>query len=183
VRSRRAGDRVMASIRRFIPHRLKRKVHAPKSAVDCPQHRSFLGCSCTGGKSPGRRKVAPKALDRFKARVNALTKRNQGRSLQHVSTTLHQYLQGWKGYCGCCQTPTVVRDADSGIRHRLRCLQWKHWKVSRRRKAELIKRGGDPCLAHMTAWSGQGPWAISHTPGVRIALDNRFFAQMGLIRL
>jgi RNA-directed DNA polymerase len=53
VRSRRAGDRVMASLSRCIPHRLKRKVHAQKSAVDCPQNRSVLGCSCTGGKSPG----------------------------------------------------------------------------------------------------------------------------------
>jgi RNA-directed DNA polymerase len=183
VRSRRAGERVMASLRRFITHRLKLKVNAQKSAVDCPQNRSCLGFSFTGGKSPGRRKVAPKALDRFKARVKALTKRNQGRSLQHVITTLNQYLQGWKGYFGFCQTPTVLRDVDSWIRHRLRCLQWKHWKVSRRRKAELIKRGVDPFLAHTTAWSGKGPWAISHTPGVRIALDNRFFDQMGLIRL
>ena len=125
VRSRRAGERVMASIRRFITHRLQLKVHAPKSAVDCPQNRSVLGFSFTGGKSPGRRKVAPKALDRCKARVKALTKRHQGHSLQHVITTLHQYLQGWKGSFGCCQMPTVLRDADSWLRHRLRCLQWK----------------------------------------------------------
>jgi RNA-directed DNA polymerase len=49
VRSRRAGERVMASISRFITHRLKLKVHAQKSAVDCPQNRSFLGFSFTGG--------------------------------------------------------------------------------------------------------------------------------------
>jgi len=183
VRSRRAGERVMASIRRCMTHRLKRKVHAQKSAVACPQHRSFLGCRFTGGQSPGRRTVAPKALDRVKARVKALTKRHQGRSLQHVITMLHQYLQGWKGSCGFCQTPTGLRDVDSWIRPRLRCLQGKHWKVYRRRKAARIKRGGAPFLAHTTAWSGQGPWAISHTPGVRIAWDNRFFDQMGLIRL
>jgi RNA-directed DNA polymerase len=125
----------------FPGRSVKLKVHAQKSAVDRPQNRSFLGFSFTGGKSPDRRKVAPKALDRFKARVKALTKRNQGHSLQHVITTLNQYLQGWKGYFGCCQTPTVLRDADSWIRHRLRCLQWQHWKVYRRWKAELSKRG------------------------------------------
>ena len=53
----------------------------------------------------------------------------------------------------------------------------------RRRKAALIKRGIDPCLAHIPAWSGKGPWALSHTPGGRRALDNRFFDQMGLSRL
>ena len=77
----------------------------------------------------------------------------------------------------------MLRDLDSWIRHRLRCLQWKHWKVYRRRKAELIKRGIPQALAHTTAWNAKGPWKISHTPGVRMALNNHFFDQMGLIRL
>jgi RNA-directed DNA polymerase len=94
VRSTRAGERVMASISRFITGRLKLKVNASKSAVDRPQNRSFLGLSFTGGKSPARRKIAPKALARFKARVKALTKRNQGRSLGHVIATLSAYLRG-----------------------------------------------------------------------------------------
>jgi len=183
VRSMRAGDRVMASISRFITVRLKLKVNESKSAVDRPQNRSFLGFSFTGGHSPNRRKIAPKALARFKARVKELTRRNQGRSLGQVITALSQYLRGWRGYFGFCQTSKVLRDIDSWIRHRLRCLQWKQWKVYRRRKAELIKRGINPELAHTTAFSAKGPWRISHTPGVRMALDNHFFDQMGLIRL
>ena len=88
VRSARAGARVMTSISRFITQRLKLRVNSAKSAVDHPWNRSFLGFSFTGGKRPKRRKIAPKALVRFKARVKALTKRNQGRSLKHVITTL-----------------------------------------------------------------------------------------------
>ena len=183
VRSARAGMRVMASISRFITQRLKLKVNGEKSAVDRPWNRSFLGFSFTGGKLPKRRKIAPKALARFKAQVKALTRRNQGRSLRQVVTTLSEYLRGWIGYFGFCQTPAVLRDLDSWIRHRLRCLQWKHWKIYRRRKAELIKRGINPKLAHATAWSAKGPWKISHTPGVRMALNNQFFDRMGLIRL
>lgn len=183
VRSRRAGERVMASISRFITDRLKLKVNESKSAVERPQNRSFLGFSFTGGNSPNRRKIAPKALARFKARVKELTRRNQGRSLGQIITALNQYLKGWVGYFGFCQTTKVLRDLDSWIRHRLRCLQWKQWKVYRRRKAELIKRGINPELAHTTAFSAKGPWRISHTPGVRMALNNHFFDQMGLIRL
>jgi RNA-directed DNA polymerase len=183
VRSARAGARVMASISRFLTQRLKLQVNWSKSSVDRPWKRSFLGFSFTGGKLPKRRKIAPKALARFKARVKALTRRNQGRSLKHVITTLSAYLRGWIGYFDFCQTPAVLRDLDSWIRHRLRCLQWKHWKVYRRRKAELIKRGITPTLAHTTAWSAKGPWKISHTPGVRMALNNQFFDRMGLIRL
>ena len=183
VRSVRAGARVMASISRFITQRLKLQVNRSKSAVDHPWNRSFLGLSFTGGKLPKRRKIAPKALARFKARVKALTRRNQGRSLRQVITILSEYLRGWIGYFGFCQTPAVLRDLDSWIRHRLRCFQWKHWKTYRRRKAELIKRGINPKLAHTTAWSAKGPWKMSHTPGVRIALNNHYFDQIGLIRL
>ena len=183
VRSARAGARVMASMSRFITQRLKLQVNGSKSAVDRPWKRSFLGFSFTGGKLPKRRKIAPKALARFKARVKELTRRNQGRSLKHVITTLSIYLRGWIGYFDFCQTPAVLRDLDSWIRHRLRCLQWKHWRVYRKRKAELIKRGISPMLAHTTAWSAKGPWKMSHTPGVRMALNNQFFDRMGLLRL
>jgi RNA-directed DNA polymerase len=183
VRSFRAGERVMASINRFITGRLKLRVNASKSAVDRPQNRSFLGFSFTGGKSPNRRKIAPKALARFKARVKELTRRNQGRSLGQVIITLDQYVRGWLGYFGFCQTSSVLRDLDSWVRHRLRCLQWKQWKTFRRRRAELLKRGINLELAHTTAFSSKGPWRVSDTPGVRMALDNRFFDRMGLIRL
>ena len=129
VRSARAGARVLASIRRFITRRLMRKVNWSTSAVDRPWKRSFRGCSLTGGKRPKRRKIAPKALTRCQAQGKALTRRTQGRSLKHVITTLAAYLRGGSGYFGFCQTPAVLRDLDSWIRHRLRCLQWKHGKV------------------------------------------------------
>jgi RNA-directed DNA polymerase len=183
VRSARAGGRVMASVSRFITQRLELQVHERKRAVDRPQHRSFLGFSFTGGKAPNRRKLAPKALKRFKARVKELTRRSQGRSLGQVISTRSEYLRGWRGYFGFSQTPAVFRDLDSWIRHRLRCLQWKQWKVYRRRKAERLKRGINPELAHSTAFSAKGPWRISHTPGVRMALNNRFFDQRGLLRV
>jgi RNA-directed DNA polymerase len=182
VRSPRAGERVMASISRCITGRLKLKGKESKSAVDRPQNRSFLGLSLTGGNAPKRRQIAPKALQRFKARVKELTKRTQGRSRGQVITTLNQSLRGWVNYCGFCPTSKVRRDLDRGIRHRLRCLQWTQWKGYRRRKAAWSKRGIRPALAHTTAFSAKGPWRISHTPGVRIGLHNQCFERMGLIR-
>lgn len=119
----------MARISRFIPQRLKLRVNSATSAVDHPWKRSFLGLRFTGGKRPKRRKIAPETLGRFKARVQALTKRNPGRSLTQVILRLSTYLRGWLGSFGFCQTPAVLRDFDSWRRHRLRCLQWKHGKV------------------------------------------------------
>ena len=183
VKTPRAGERVMSGVRRFITKRLKLKVNEAKSAVDIPQHRKFLGFTFTGGRSPNRRKIAPESLKRFRAHVRRLTRRNWGIRLAERVRRLAIYLRGWRGYFGYCETPSVLRDLDSWIRRRLRCVQWKHWKVYQRRKAELIRLGVDAGLAHTTAWSPKGPWRLSHTPGVRIALNIRYFDAMGLPRL
>lgn len=183
VKSQRAGERIKESLTRFITQRLKLRVNEAKSAVDVPQQRKFLGFTFTAGRSRNRRKIAPESLWRFKARVRQLTRRNRGISLEERVRRLKIYLTGWRGYFGFCETLSVLRDLDSWIRHRLRCVQWKQWKVYRRRKTELIRLGVGPQLAHTTAWSAKGPWRISHTPGVCIALNNGYFDALGLPRL
>lgn len=180
VKSQRAGERVMESVSRFIAKRLKLKVNAAKSAVDEPRKRSFLGFTFTGGRQPNRRKIADKSLKRFKARVRQITRRNRGISLQDMINRLSVYLTGWIGYFGYCETPSIWRGLDSWIRHRLRCVQWKQWKVYKRRKSELIKLGVSEDLAQTTAFSSKGPWCLSQTPGVHIALNNGYFDSFGL---
>ena len=183
VRSLRGGERVMASVNRFVSQRLKLRVNREKSAVDVPQKRKFLGFTFTGGRLPNRRKVAPESIQRFRPQVRRLARRNWGISLEERVERLSPYLRGWIGYFGYCETPTVVRDLDSWIRRRLRCVQWKQWKTYRRRKAELIRLGVREHLAYTTAWSAKGPWGLSHTPGVQMAFHNDYFDRLGLPRL
>ena len=183
VKSKRSGERVMRSISKFITKRLKLKVNESKSAVDIPQNRKFLGFTLTGGKNPNRQKIASESIKRFKAQVRRLTRRNWSIRHEERISLLSSYLTGWRGYFGYCETRSVLRDLDSWIRRRLRCIQWKQWKVYKRRKRELIKLGVSKDLAQSTAWSAKGPWMISHTPGVRIALNNKYFDTMGLPRL
>ena len=76
VRSERAGERVMASITGFITRRLRLKVNSAKSAVARPGERKFLGFSISRGKEPKRR-IAPKALLRFKQKIRELTGRSR----------------------------------------------------------------------------------------------------------
>ena len=180
VKSERAGLRVMESVSHFLTQRLKLRVNQAKSAVDKPQLRTFLGFTFTSGKSPNRRKIAPKSLARFKAKVRELTCRTWGISLADRIQRLATYRQGWRGYYGYCQTPAVLRDLDSWIRRRLRCVQWKQWKVYKRRKAALIRLGVNEKLAATTAWSAKGPWRACHTPGVQIALPTAYFDALGL---
>jgi RNA-directed DNA polymerase len=182
VRSERAGQRVMASITRFITTRLKLTVNRAKSAVARPGERTFLGFSFT--RPPvSRRRLAPSTLTRFKARVRALTRRTRGVSLATMVQQLGTYLRGWRGYFGYCQTPTVLRDLDSWIRRRLRSAVWKQWKQGPTRFKELRRRGVDRALAAHTASSGHGPWRLSHSRALQLALPQEFFATLGLPEL
>jgi RNA-directed DNA polymerase len=179
VRSRRAGERVMAGIEQVLAKRLKLKVNKAKSAVAKPSVRKFLGFSFTSGREP-RRRIAPQALDRFKARVRELTRRTRGKSLAQIVKELSVYLRGWRGYFGFCQTPSVLRALDEWTRRRLRAIAWKQWKRGRTRFAELRRCGVGRDLAAQTAGSPRGPWRISNSPALNIALPIAFFGSLGL---
>ena len=182
VRSERAGQRVMASITRFITTKLKLKVNESKSEVGRPWNRKFLGFSFTRGKQQKRR-VAPKSVARFKKRVRELTKRNRGVSLDRMVEQLSRYLTGWRGYFGYCETPSVFTTLDSWIRRRLRCFIWKQWKRGQTRFAELRKRGVGKDLAAQTAGSRKGFWHVSRSPALSIALPGAYFESLGLPKL
>src|SRR5215813_2193299 len=113
VRSQRAGQRVMESITNFISKKLQLKINREKSAVARPRERKFLGFSFTSG-SDIRRRLAPKAILRFKQRVRQLTRRTRGVKIETMVEQLALYLRGWKNYFGYCQTPSVLRDSNSG---------------------------------------------------------------------
>ena len=182
VRSQRAGHRVMASVTAFITTRLKLKVNREKSAVARPAARKFLGFSFTAGRR-AKRRIAPKAIARFKAKVRKLTRRTRGVSLEQMVTELATYLTGWRGYFGYCETPTVLTDLDSWLHRRLRCVVWKQWKRGRHRFTELRRRGVGCDLAAQSAGSPHGPWRLSRSPALSFALPGAFFASLGLPRL
>jgi len=182
VRSERAGQRVMEGLSRFITKKLKLRVNKAKSAVAPVGKRTFLGFSVTGGKEP-RRRIAPQALARYKARVRKLTRRTRGVGMEQMVEQVARYLVGWRGYFAYCETPTVLERLDSWIRRRLRCVVWKHWKRGRRRFAELRQRGVGIYLAACSAGSAHGPWRLSHSRALTVALPNAYFDTLGLPRM
>lgn len=179
VRSKRAGQRVLESVTQFITRRLKLKVNEAKSAVARPWERKFLGFSFTSDREPKRR-IAPQARQRFKKRVRELTRRIRGISLPVMIGKLAEYLRGWRGYFGFCQTPSVLQDLDSWIRRRLRSVQWTQWKRGKRRYSELHRLGVSEDLAARTAGSPHGPWRISRSPALSFAMPNAFLKDLGL---
>jgi RNA-directed DNA polymerase len=179
VRSERAGQRVMDSITRFITQRLRLKVNEKKSAVARPQERKFLGFSFTDGPEV-RRRIAPKAIERFKERVREITRQAKGVSLETTIATLAPYMRGWRAYFGFCQTPDLLITLTRWVRVRLRAALWRQWRTQRRRRAMLIQLGVRGKLADSTAASGHGPWHLAYSKALNVALSNNYFRDRGL---
>src|SRR5580704_1332616 len=175
-------DKLMASITRFITTKLKLKVNEQKSAVARPWERKFLGFSFTRNREP-RRRIAPKAVLRFKEKVREVTRRTRGVNVEKMAEELGRYLHGWIGYFGQCQTPSVLQGLEEWTRRRLRSVLWKQWDRGPVRFAELRKRGVGKDLAAQTAGSAHGPWRLANSPALQFALPNAYFDSLGIPRL
>ncbi len=179
VRTQRAGERVMESIKRFIASRLKLKVNESKSAVARPHERKFLGFTFTNEERP-RRTIAQKSLERCKAKIREITKKKRGRSLETVLAELRSYLIGWLSYYRSTEVQTPLTTLGGWTRRRLRSLAWKQWKTSQRRREALSELGVKGDLARQTAGSPKGTWRIAHSKALSIALSNKRLESMGL---
>jgi RNA-directed DNA polymerase len=181
VRSEQAGRRVMASLTRFIERRLKLQVNPQKSAVARPWQRSFLGFTVTDEEQP-RRRIAEKALARFKDRVRDLTRRHRGVSLQRMITDLNPLLRGWAGYFDFSQL-RELGSLDGWTRRRLRCVVWVQWKTRGRRYRELKRLKVSEQVASAAIFSPKGPWRLSSSSALHRAFTNRRFKAHGLVAM
>lgn len=181
VRSRRAGERVMETLRRLFA-RLRLRINESKSAVARPWDRKFLGFRFRVAKDGAvTRCVAGKALVTMKDRVRSITVRH-GRSLPSIVAELRGYLLGWKSYFRLAETPSTFRNLDGWIRHRLRAIQLKHWRHSPTIFRELRARGVRASHAWPVAKSAGQWWYASGLMTNRV-LPIAFFDSLGLPRL
>jgi RNA-directed DNA polymerase len=161
VRSRKAGERVMALLRRLYGN-LRLTVNETKSAVASVFGRKFLGYSFW--VAPGgviKRRVATKPLTTFKQRIRQLTRRPGGRSMQDVADRLRSYVVGWKAYFRLAQTPWVWLELDQWMRHRVRAVQLKQWKRGKTMYRELLVLGAKPGVARQVAANSRRWWRNS----------------------
>ncbi|OMD74675.1 hypothetical protein BSK48_02370 [Paenibacillus odorifer] len=140
VKTLRAGERVKASVTRFIETRLKLKVNQAKSAVDRPWRRKFLGFCFSSDKEPKVR-IAKQSLQKAKARIREITSRKKAMRTEERIQELNRYLMGWHGYFSLADTPSAFKAMDMWIRRRLRMCLWKQWKNPRTKVKRLISLG------------------------------------------
>jgi len=182
VASKRAGERVLASVTHFVETRLKLKVNTAKSAVDRPWNRKFLGYSMTFHKQP-RLKVAPESVKRFKGNIRALCRRARGRNLRRFIEALKPKLRGWVNYFRLAEVKGVFEALDQWIRRKLRCIIWRQWKRVYTRAKNLMKRGLDKQRAWRSATNGRGPWWNAGASHMNQAFPKKCFDNSGLVSL
>jgi len=182
VRSQRAGERVMESVREFLEQKLKLKVNPKKSQVGRAHRVNLLGFSLYWHHGEVRIRVDQQALKRNRARMRRLTKRARPGKLEELIAELNTYLMGWIAYFRLADTPSVFDELDGWLRRRLRQLVWKRWKRGSTRYRELVGLGVPRERAALGA-IGTSPWRMARSPVVNEALGNAYWRRHGLLSI
>ena len=179
VKSKRAGERVMASISRYLEQKLKVKVNRAKSKVSPVKESSVLGFRIHHKKL----RALDSKVQGFKRELKRITRRCPGISIASRITRLREYAQGWMAHYGCGLKYNDATALDGWIRRRLRMCYWKQWRRPRRRIQELIKMGVSKREAIRLGLSRKSYWRLSKTLGTNMGLSNAHFEEIGLISL
>jgi RNA-directed DNA polymerase len=180
VQSEAAGERVMASVTRFVEKRLRLRVNRTKSAVAQVSERKFLGYRLL---PDGRLAIAPVSLERAKGRIREITRRNRGISLEQMISELNSFLTGWVTYFRYASAREHLRRLDEWIRRRLRCMRLKQRKRGRSVTAFLVSLGVPHWQARKLGGSGRGWWRMAACPQASEAMSIQWFKDQNLVSL
>lgn len=177
VQSLKAGQRVMASVTRFLEQKLRLRVNRDKSAVAPVQERKFLGHRLLPGGHMG---IAPQSLDRARERVRQLTRRSRGVSIEQVIDELNTFLTGWVTYFRHAECRRSLCELDGWIRRKLRCLRLKQCRFMQPIANWLQRLGVPRRRAWLLAQSGKGWWRLSGSPPAAEGMSGAWFESLGL---
>ena len=181
AKSRRAAERIMASVSRYLINTLRLVVNQEKSHVVASTEFEFLGF--TFAKSRASINVAAKSIQKFKQRIRQITGRSRGISMERRLSELRTYVRGWMGYFGLASQLKLFDKLDQWIRRRIRMCYWKQWRRPKRRREMLIRLGVPRRQAIRHARSRQGYWHMAKTIASGVALTNAWLADQGLLSL
>ncbi len=176
-----AAQRVFHSVGRFLTRKLKLVINQQKSRI-CPTDGvEFLGFQFVG--FGGQIRVSPKNLKKFKERVRLITGRTRGISMTSRLCELSQYLRGWVGYFGLVPIKGYFDDLDKWVRRRVRACYWMQWRLPRTRIRKLKELGLGAKAAYAHGSSHKGPWRLTNTKGLLVAMTIEWLTDQGLVSL
>jgi RNA-directed DNA polymerase len=182
VKSKAAGERVMASLERFLAERLRLRINRAKSAVARPWERKFLGYTVTVHRK-AKLRVAQQSVRRLKDKLRSILRAGRGRSLRWVIEELKPVIRGWAAYFRMVEVKASFEQLDQWLRRKLRCNLWRQWKRPKTRVKRLVARGIDRDRAAKSAGNGRGPWWNAGASHMNQAVPTRMFRRLGLVSL
>ncbi|WP_036945755.1 group II intron maturase-specific domain-containing protein, partial [Pseudanabaena sp. PCC 6802] len=175
VKSRRAGQRVLANISRYLSQKLKLKVNRQKSRVVRTDKLEFLGFTFRGI----RIWWSDQAYRDFIHRLRGLTSRSWGVSMEYRMERLNRYLRGWMNYYGISQHYSPIEQLDGWLRRRIRMCYGQQWRRPRTRIRHLLALGTSKRQAILTGISRKGYWRLSKTLATHTGMTNQWLQQQG----
>jgi len=182
VCSRRAGERAMAGVERFLNQRLKLTLNQEKSHVARPWVCDYLGYGMSWHEQP-RLRVATMSLGRLRDRLRELLRGAQGRKMVYVIERINPVLRGWAGYFKLSQSKRPLEELDGWVRRKLRCLLWRQWKRPSTRARNLMRLGLSESRACKSAFNGRGSWWNSGASHMNQALPKKLWDSLGLVSI
>lgn len=177
VKTPRAGERVMASVTRFLTRELKLVVNTHKSRVAKINDCVFLGFTFRGTKL----RWSERAFEDFRHQIRKLTGRSWGVSMDYRLHKLAQYVRGWMGYFGISDYYRPIPELDQWLRRRVRMCYWKQWRYVRTKVRNLLALGTSKRQAIMTGLSSKSYWHLSRTLATQTGMTNDWLTSQGLI--
>ena len=182
--SKRAAERVLASITRFLERKLRLEVNCEKTSICRPVHFTLLGHGFVasykkGDKGKYRLCIARKSWSRLKLRIKAITRKTKPVPLAARIAELNSLMRGWVNYFQHATGYQKLKDLDAWIRCRLRYCIWKQWKRPKRRYRAFLQLGISPDWARRFAYSRKGGWRLSCSPVMGVSVTEERLRQRG----
>jgi RNA-directed DNA polymerase len=184
VSKQRSGERVYASLTRFLDNKMRLKVNKEKSKVDKPRNRKFLGFSFYSKQGGVGIRIAPASVERVYKKVKTLCRQGRGWNLgRFIKELLNPYLRGWVNYYRIADAKSILEQLDEWIRRRLRLILWRQWKRRWTRRNKLIAAGLSEQRAVESAFNDRGPWWNSGASHMNQAISKRYLQKLELVSL
>lgn len=183
TKSKKAAERIMENITKFIENKLRLKVNRAKSKVDRPSRIKYLGFSFYQSKGKIEIRIHPKSVAKFKDKIRAITSRSNAMSMETRYFKLKQVITGWVNYFKIANMGKITQKLDEWIRRRIRMCYWKQWKKIKTKHDNLVKCGIEKHKAWEFANTRKSYWRISKSPILSKSLNNKTLERLGLTRL
>ena len=183
VKSKRAGQRVLENISKFLEEKLKVTINREKTSVGSPLRLKFLGFSLGVGRGGAYARPSKQSKVRIKQQLRHLTKRNRGISADRMFVEIRQKMRGWLQYYSIGKMTSFIKALGQWLRARVRQYYWKQWKKVRTKVDNLKRLGLSHNDAYTFANTRKGAWRTAHSATLTYTLTNRKLERLGLINL